>query len=297
MYIGPILIINLMPIWLISSKCTYISLESSLAFAPPRPFLRKIKVRNRISRDERKRRSAFSKQLHNELRMKYWQRLKPCVNDVLVFENPGSEIYDIDPKRGFIVQEVIPRMVEVTESLKPLSLKKETSDEFDRNAGLRFLSNIAGVTTVFVNEFDKRREFTALRDMGPSELLPRLETDIAYISSLLNVDPPPLSESCQDYIHFLISLAESSPIRFLSHCYVFFKDWSVSKTTLLTNFRAHLRLVNKMKSAFFDPDCRNLEYVLNMLACGWSRSQKDEFLNEMPVAYKCLSDSLLVPFL
>eukprot|EP00375_Theileria_parva_P003709 XP_766394.1 hypothetical protein [Theileria parva strain Muguga] len=188
-------------------------------------------------------------------------------------------------------------MVEITESLKPLTLKKQSSENFDRNAGLKFLTNIAGVTSVFNKEFETRPEFRPLNEMGPSELLPRLETDIAYISSLLSVDPPPLSVPCQEYIEFLISLPDTSPYRFLSHCYVFFKDWSVSKTTLLTNFRAHLRLVNKMKSAFYDPDCQNLEYVLNMLASGWTRSQKDEFLNEMPVAYKALSDSLLVPFL
>ncbi|BAM39366.1 conserved hypothetical protein [Theileria orientalis strain Shintoku] len=277
-------------------RCLGLAVESGLAFSPPRPYLRRIKVKNRISRDERKRRSEFSKQLHKELRMKYWRRIDPKINEILKFDDPLAESYDLDPKRGFVVQEVIPRMVYVSDSLKPLPLDESRSEEFDRQAGLQFLANIAAVTGVFVKEFESRKGLSFLSEMGPSELLTRLETDISYISSLLNVEQQSLSRSCLEYVEFLKSLCEKSEIRFLSQCYVFFKEWHVSKKTLLTNLRDHLRLVNKLKCSFYDPDARNLEGVLNLMASEWTRRQKDEFLNEIPLAYQKLSESLVMPF-
>ncbi|KAK2195002.1 uncharacterized protein BdWA1_003530 [Babesia duncani] len=83
-----------------ASKCVYgvrkFSIFPQAAYTCFRPFLRKPQVRNRISREERKRRSSFSKQLHREMRLKYWKRHAESINELVPFDN---DIPDVDPRR------------------------------------------------------------------------------------------------------------------------------------------------------------------------------------------------------
>ncbi|EKX74006.1 signal peptide containing protein [Theileria equi strain WA] len=266
------------------------------SFVALRPFLRKPKVRNRISREERKRRSRFSNQLAKELRMKYWERIGKKVNNVVSFPEDQYHDHDIDPKRGFIVQEVIPRMVTVYRSLEPLKLSEGSSSAFDRHAFIRFLCDIKAVFALFMESFGAFPKFELLSQMGPSEQINRLQSDINYMTSLMKVEESMPSKLCAEYLDYLRNLIETNDKAYLCNVFIFYKEWHLCKDVLLNSIRTHLKIVRRLKCRFFDPDCMNLERVINLMSVSWDRSDKDSFLNEIDNAYIRMSRAFLTFF-
>ncbi|GFE54083.1 hypothetical protein protein, putative [Babesia ovis] len=272
--------------------------HSSLAYSVPKPYLRKPKVHKRTPREEKKRRSAFHKQLHKELRMKYWERLDPAVNTVIQYKSESEQT--IDPRRAFVVQEAIPQLVKLENQQVNCTLTAEQSESFDRRAGLKLFCDIKAVFSIIADKINEDPRYKAFMLMASQEQLPKQQADVSYIMSLLNVrqEPEPSTE-CVEYCAHLVQLADEQPIKFLAHAYYIIKDWHLTRRNFLALVRNHLRLVRKLKSASFDHDCDTFEKTLNKTAMEWSRTEKDVFIDELQVAQdmaqKALTSAILYP--
>lgn len=270
------------------------------AYTALRPFLRKPTVRKRTSREEKKRRSEFHKQLHKELRMKYWTRLDPAVNTVIDYKPEPKDI--IDPKRSFVVQEAIPRLVKLDDEQPKCTLTVEQSEAFDRQAGLKLLCDIKAVFGLIAEIFNTDDRFEDFRLMATQDQLEKQKADVAYLMSLLQLktEPGPSTET-MDYCAHMMDLVQNQPIKFLAHVLYIYKDWHLTKRKFLELFRAHLKLVRKMKSASYDNDCDTFEKTLNKTANTWSRWEKDTFIEELAVAQqmaqKALTSAIIKPYM
>ncbi|KAK1443545.1 hypothetical protein BgAZ_204210 [Babesia gibsoni] len=265
-----------------------------------RPFLRKPKVRNRTTREEKKRRSAFHKQLHKELRMKYWERLSPEVNTVIEYKPEVKET--IDPKRSFVVQEAIPELVKLDEKQIKCSLTPEQSEAFDRPAGLVLLCDIKAVFGLIADIFNNDEQYKDFMLMVSQDQVEKQKSDVEYLLSLLQLrEEPAISPAVAEYCAHIDELAKSAPIKFLAHVLYIYKDWHLTRRNFLALFRAHLKLVRRMRSASFDNDCDTLEKTLNKAATKWSRWEKDTFIEELAtaqqMAQRALTYSITNPFI
>ncbi|GIX63013.1 signal peptide containing protein [Babesia caballi] len=185
--------------------------QDKIAYTALRPFLRKPAVTKRPSREEKKRRSEFHKQLHKELRMKYWERLDPAVNSVVQYKPERQP--RIDPKRSFVVQEAIPRLVKLEMQQSTCTLTAEQSEAFDRRAGLQLLCDVKAVFALIAGTINADGRFEDFKLMASQEQLPKQQADIAYVMSLLRarVEPAP-SRECLEYCSHLAELAEQQAV-------------------------------------------------------------------------------------
>ncbi|GBE60499.1 signal peptide containing protein, putative [Babesia ovata] len=223
-------LLSLVTVLILHISCaTYIHARRhcALGYTALRPFLRKPTVTKRTSREEKKRRSEFHKQLHKELRMKYWERLDPAVNNIIQYK-PERQVR-IDPKRAFVVQEAIPQLVKLEQQQANCFLTAEQSEAFDRRAGLKLLCDIKAVFSFIAETINTDDQFKDFKLMASQEQLPKQQADVNYIMSLLKVrkansvgqssfilqvetEPEPSTE-CTEYLGHLAELAGLHPIR------------------------------------------------------------------------------------
>ncbi|CDR94342.1 hypothetical protein, conserved [Babesia bigemina] len=291
------------------SSATYIHARRhcALGYTALRPFLRRPTVTKRTSREEKKRRSEFHKQLHKELRMKYWERLDPAVNTIIQFQ-PERQA-PIDPKRAFVVQEAIPRLVKLTEQQTNCSLTAEQSEAFDRRAGLKLLCDIKAVFSFIAETINTDGHFKDFKLMASQDQLPKQHADVNYIMSLLKVqtEPEPSTE-CTEYLGHLAQLAELHPImtcRIPFPCVLYHQGLALdeeklprapaqSPETCCENeerfFRCRLRHFRGKRHA--DKYCTTMQKTLNKVATEWKRDDKDAFIDELEVAQQMAPKAL-----
>ncbi|ORM39552.1 uncharacterized protein BXIN_3088 [Babesia sp. Xinjiang] len=273
--------------------------HNGVAYTALRPFLRKPKITKRTSREEKKRRSEFHKQLHKELRLKYWERLDPAVNTVIQYK-PELE-KPIDPKRSFVVQEVIPELVKLESQQVNCTLTAEQSEAFDRRAGLQLICDIKAIFSTIADTINNDERYNDFKLMATQDQLPKQQSDVSYIMYLVKArEEPKPSRECLEYCEHLAELADQQPIKFLAHSLYIIKDWHLARRNFLTLLRSHLRLVRSFKCASFDNDCDTFQKTLNKTAREWSRGEKDTFINELRVAQemaqKSLTSAIIYPY-
>eukprot|EP00371_Babesia_bovis_P002177 XP_001610824.1 hypothetical protein [Babesia bovis T2Bo] len=192
--------------------------QNYLAYSVLKPYLRKPKVRNRTTREEKTRRSAFHKQLHKELRMKYWERLDPAVNTIINYNSKTDSGPVIDPKRAFVVQEVIPQLVKLENQQVNCTLTAEQSESFDRRAGLKLYCDIKAVFSTIADNINNNDVFTDFHLMASQDQLLKLQADVDYIMPLVNArEEPEPSTECIEYCNHIEQLAHEEPIRLASN--------------------------------------------------------------------------------
>ncbi|VWU50711.1 heme oxygenase, putative [Hepatocystis sp. ex Piliocolobus tephrosceles] len=189
----------------------------------------------------------------------------------------------------FVKNEVMPTLAKIEhDQLKEREKYKEVfknindyNSNFNRQTFLQFLIDLYNIF-LKIDEFflTYKNEFSLLTYTGPMLLTNCLYDDIIYLTTVVeNSDDITVSQYGKEYILHLEQLVEHNKIKFLAHCYLFYKNFHLTKEHLLNSICKHLDISKTLKSSKYVSDVDNFEYCINKMSRKWSRWEKDSFLD------------------